>query len=131
MTTKIKEESLYNSIEEGSLKNIEINLQCSCLNRLYDDKFHEWNLIPLNSIKSTFWIIFKLHSNLDFDDSTILTFSTFYKLLFRNWCKYLSSFVNIPSSILSQSRSSQYKVLNTYFNLNKKLHTFGLSNTQL
>ena len=51
---------------------------------------------------STFGVNFKFHSNLDFDDSKILTFASFYKQLFRNWRKYLSSSVNIPSSILSQ-----------------------------
>ena len=72
---------------------------------LYDTfiYFHEWKLIPLhliNLIKSTFRINF--HSNLDFDDSKILTFPSFYKQFFRNWHKYLSSSVNISSSILSQ-----------------------------
>ena len=51
---------------------------------------------------STFGVNFKFHSNLDFDDSKILTFASFYKQLFRNWRKYLSSSVNISSSILSQ-----------------------------
>ena len=64
--------------------------------------FYEWKLIPLHLIKSTFAIMFKLHSNLDFDDSKNLTSSSFYEQLFRNWRKYLSSSVNIPSSILSQ-----------------------------
>ena len=45
---------------------------------------------------------FNFHSNLDFDNSKILTFPSFYKQLFRNWHKYLSCSVNIPSSILSQ-----------------------------
>ena len=107
LTSKIKHETLCNSFEEGGLKNVDINskiasLQCSWVKRLYDDKFHEWKLIPLHLIKSTFGINFKFHSNLDFDDSKILTFPSFYKQLFRNWRKYLSYSVNIPSSILSQ-----------------------------
>ena len=53
-------------------------------------------------IKSPFGINFKFHSNLDFDDSKILTFPSFYKQLFGNWRKYLSSSVNIPSFVLSQ-----------------------------
>ena len=93
--------------EEGGLKNIDINskiasLQCSWVKRLHDDKFHEWKIILSHLIKSTFRINFKFHSSLDFDDSKILTFPSFYKQLFRNWRKYLSSSVNIPSSILSQ-----------------------------
>ena len=59
-------------------------------------------LIPLHLINSAFGISFKFHLNLDFNNSKILTFPSFYKQLFRNWSKYLLSFVNIPCSILSQ-----------------------------
>ena len=107
LTPKIKHETLCNTFEEGGLKNVDIDskiasLQCSLVKRLYDDKFHEWKLIPLHLIKSTFGINFNFDSNLDFDDSKILTFSSCYKQLFRHWRKYLSSSVNIPSSMLSQ-----------------------------
>ena len=93
--------------EEGGLKNIDINskiasLQCSWVKRLHDDKFHEWKIILSHLVKSTFRINFKFHSSLDFGDSKILTFPSFYKQLFRNWRKYLSSSVSIPSSTLPQ-----------------------------
>ena len=106
MTPKIKHETLCNSFE-GSLKNVDVNskiagLQCSWVKQLYDDKFHEWKLISFHLIKSAFGINFKFHSNLDFDDSKIFTFPSFYKQLFLNWPKYLSSSVNIRSSVLSQ-----------------------------
>ena len=78
------------------------SLQCSWIKRLYDDKFHEWKLIPLYLIKSTFGINFKLHSSMDFDDSKISIFPTIYKQLFRNWCKYLCFSITIPFSSLSQ-----------------------------
>ena len=76
MTPKIKHELLCSSFEEGDLKNVGINLenasvQCSWIKRLHDNKFHEWKLIPLHLIKSTFGINYKFHSNLDFDDSKI------------------------------------------------------------
>ena len=98
LTPKIKHETLYNSFKEGGLKNVDINskiasLHCSWIKQLYDDKFHEWKLIPIHLIKSTFGINFKFHSNLDFDDSKSLTFYSFYKQLFCNWRKYLSSSV--------------------------------------
>ena len=107
MTPKIKHETLCNSFDEGCLKNVDINLkiasfQCSWIKQLYDDKFHKWKLIPLHLIKSRFEINFKFHLNLDFDDSKIRTFLSFYNQLFHNWRKYLSSTVNIPSSILTQ-----------------------------
>ena len=76
MTPKTKHEPLCSSFEEGDLKNVGINLKiaslpCSWIKRLHDDKFHEWKLIPLHLIKSTFGINCKFHSNLDFDDSKI------------------------------------------------------------
>ena len=98
---------MCNTFEEGDLKNVDIysktpSLQCSWVKRLYYDKFHEWKLIPLHLIQSTFGINFKFHSSLDFDYSYILRFPSFYKQPSRNWRKYLSSSVNIPSSILLQ-----------------------------
>ena len=105
MTSKIKHETLCNSFEEGGLRNVDIkskvaSLQCSWIKRLYDGKFHEWKLIAPHLIICNFGINFKFHSNLDFDDSKVLTFPSFYKQLFCKW--YLPSFVNIASSILSQ-----------------------------
>ena len=57
LTSKIKYETLRNSFEESSLKNVDIDskiasLQCSWIKRLYDDEFHEWKLIALQLIKS-------------------------------------------------------------------------------
>ena len=70
--------------------------------KIYVKRLHEWTLIPLHLIKSNFEIKFhvnKFCSNLDFDDSKILTFPAFYTQLFRDWCNYLSSSVNVLSSI--------------------------------
>ena len=64
--------------------------------------FQEWKLISFHLIKSTFGINFKSHSNLDFADSKILTFPSFFKKSFRNWQEYLSSCVIIPSLISSK-----------------------------
>ena len=57
LTSKIKYETLRNSFEKSSLKNVDIDskiasLQCSWIKRLYDDEFHEWKLIALDLIKS-------------------------------------------------------------------------------
>ena len=80
--------------------------------RLYGHKLHEWKVIPLLFIKFAFGVNFKFHSNLDFDDSKILTFPLFYKQLFRNWRKYLFSCFNIPSSILSLPIWYKFKTWN-------------------
>ena len=123
MTPKSKHETLCNSFKAGGLENVDINskiasLQCSWIKQLYDGKFHEWKLIPLHLIKSTFGINFKFDSNLDFDDSKILKFPLFYKQLFRNLRKYLYSSVNIPSSILSQPYQ---------FRLSQQFYQFGIT----
>ena len=62
----------------------------------------EWKLIPFHLIKSTIGINFKFHSNLDYEDSKILSFPSFYKQLLLHWRKKLSSSFNISSYILSQ-----------------------------
>ena len=74
----------------------------------------EWKLIPFHLIKSTIGINFKFHSNLDYDDSKILSFPSFYKQLLLHWRKKLSSSFNISSYILSQpiwyNKSIKYTV---------------------
>ena len=107
LITKIKHETLCNSFEDGGLKNIDINskvasFQCSQIKQLWDDKFDKWKLIPIHLIKSNFVINLKFHSNLDLEDSKILTIPSFSKQLSHKWRKQLSSSVNIASSILSQ-----------------------------
>ena len=54
---KIKHSTLCNSFATGGLKNVDINtkiasLQCSWIKQLYDDSFHEWQLIPLHLINN-------------------------------------------------------------------------------
>ena len=56
---KIKHETICNTCEKGGLKNIDNNsktrsLQCLWIQKLYDDSFHEWKLIPLYLIKKSF-----------------------------------------------------------------------------
>ena len=80
--------------------------------RLYGHKLYEWKVIPLLFIKFAFGVNFKFHSNLDFNDSKILTFSLFYKQLFRSWRKYLFCSFNIPSSILSLPTWYKFKTWN-------------------
>ena len=79
LTSKIEHENLFNSFEEGCLKNAAIHskvAQCSWITiwQVCDDNFHERKLITLHLIKSSFEINFKCHSNLDFEDSEILAF---------------------------------------------------------
>ena len=50
---KIKHETLSNTFETGSLKNVDIDLkvislQCSWVKKLYEENFHEWKVISLH-----------------------------------------------------------------------------------
>ena len=77
LTPKIKHQTLCNSFEEVDLKNVEIDskiasLQCSWIKRLHDYKFHEWKLIPLHLIQSTFGIFYLLFYQNQFGITKIL-----------------------------------------------------------
>lgn len=69
--------------KEGGLKNVDINLKCSWIKQLYNDRFHKWKLIPLQLIQSTCGTNFKFHSNLDFDESKNLTCPSLLKQVFH------------------------------------------------
>ena len=64
---KIKRETICNAFRNGGLKYVDAtneikSLQCSWIKRLYDDKFHEWKLIPQYLIKNVFGLDFIFHS---------------------------------------------------------------------
>ena len=67
---KIKHTTLCNNYDNGGLKNIDISsriisLQCSWINKLYNNTTPSWKVIPLHLIKTNLGINFKFHSNLD------------------------------------------------------------------
>ena len=69
---KIKHETLRMEFKAGGLKSVDIrfkfvSLQCSWVKKLYDDCFHEWNIIPLHLFNNFFGTSFKLCSNLHFE----------------------------------------------------------------
>ena len=105
--TKIKHSTLCNSYENGSLKDVDIfykikSLQCSWIRRLFDDNFHDWEVIPSFLIKKKFGENFKFHSNVDFTKCSLNNFPRFYKEILTRWSKYLSFPVSLPSTITSQ-----------------------------
>ena len=58
-TPKIKHQTLFSDCKRGCLKDIDISnkmitLKCSWIRTLYDNSFHEWKLIPLYLIKTSF-----------------------------------------------------------------------------
>ena len=103
---KIKHQTLCNSFETGGLKNVDINVKttsllCSWVQKLYDNNFHEWKIIPLHLIVKNFGNKFNFHSNLSFNKDLIDDFPLFYKNIFNFWSKHLSVSPELPSLILS------------------------------
>ena len=103
---KIKHETLCNDYKAGGLKNVDIPnkiiaLQCSWIRRIYDNSFHEWNLISQYLIEKSLGTSFKFRSNLLFK-SNKTKFFPFYRHIILNWKKHLAMITEVPSCILSQ-----------------------------
>ena len=106
-TPKIKYETLCNDYKAGGLKDVDIPskiiaLQCSWIRRFYNNSFHEWKLIPLDLIKTSFGRSFKFHSNLLFKSNKTKFFPSFYREIILYWKKHVAMMTEIPSCILSQ-----------------------------
>ena len=93
--------------KNGKLKNVDIffkigSLLCSWVKRLYSESFHEWKIIPLYFIESVFGKNFKFHSNLDFKNSTLNYFPSYYHKVFTNWKSFFSTSPIVISRILNK-----------------------------
>ena len=103
---KIKHETLSNTFYTASLKNVDINLkvislQCFWVEKLYDENFHEWKVIPLHLICITFGQNFKFRSNLSYDARLLTSFPIFYRNIFCYWSQHFTVSPELPSCILS------------------------------
>ena len=84
---KIKHSTLCNEYENGTLKNVDVFtkvviLQCSWINKLFDNNFHQWKVIQLYLC---YWYLmrnFKFHSNLEISRSVLWAFLNFIKSYF-------------------------------------------------
>ena len=104
---KIKHETLRMDFKNGGLKNVDIkykiaSLQCSWIQRLYDDNNHDWKIIPKYFISTFFGKKFIFHSNLNFSQELIKSFPPFYRSIFINWKTFFYSSPDSPSCILSE-----------------------------
>ena len=87
----IKHDTLCNNFTEGDLKSVDIKQKISALRgswiqRLYNENFHEWKLIPLRYIHETFGKNFKFQANLHIPSDLICTFLTFYQDIITSLC---------------------------------------------
>ena len=104
---KIRHNTLRSSYENGGLKSVDIktkiaSLQCSWIRRLYDDKFHEWKIIPSNLIQKYLGKNFKFHNSMNIKKDLVSKFPAYYQEIFNKW-KLSFCFPSIvPSAILSE-----------------------------
>ena len=103
-----------NDYKEGGLKSVDIelkiaSLKCSWIQRLYNEKFHDWKLIPLHYIEKILGKHFKFHSNLNIPPNLLRSFPKFYREIINWWSKLYSRQPTVPSTI-----SSQFLWFNTF-----------------
>ena len=87
---KIKHDTLCNNFTKGGLKNLDIKhkfsvLRCSWIQRLYNENFHEWRLIPLRYIHKAFDKNLKFYSNLHIPSDLICTFPNICQDIITSW----------------------------------------------
>ena len=104
---KIRHETLRMDFKNGGLKNVDIqykiaSLQCSWVQRLYDDNTHDWKIIPKFLISTFFGNKFVFHSNLNFCQTLLKSFPLFYRLILITWKTFFYSSPDTPSCILSE-----------------------------
>ena len=103
---KISHKTLCNNFENGGLKHVDISskiisLQCSWLQKLCDENFHEWKITPPHFIIKYFGKSFKFRSCLSFDPKLLIKFPEFYRNILFQWSSSLFASSELPSCILS------------------------------
>ena len=93
---KIKHTTLCCDYTDGGLKSVYIfskivSLQCSWVRQLFDNNFHQWNVIPLYLVKKYLCKNFKFHSNLDLRKYRLRIFSNYYQEMLYKWGKLHNS----------------------------------------
>ena len=83
-STKLKHTTLWNKYEQGGLKTVDMfpkitSLQCSWVEKIYDDSFHARKVITLFLIKNYLVKNFLFYSNLSISQKIIKRFPKFYQ----------------------------------------------------
>ena len=76
-------------------------MQCSWVERLFQDNFHDWKII-LFSIGKRLGKNFKFHNNIDISNYILSKFPNFYQDFFIKWINDFTSKSTIPSVMLSE-----------------------------
>ena len=77
-------------------------MQCSWVERLFEDDFHDWKVIPLFLIGKHLGKNFKFHNNIDINNEVLSKFPSFYQDIFIKWINNFTSKPTVPSMILSE-----------------------------
>ena len=98
--------SLFNNLENGGLKHVDISskiikLQCSRLRKLCDENFLEWKITPSHLINKYFGKSFKFHLCLSFNRKLLIKFPKSYKNILFQWSSSFFASTELPSCILS------------------------------
>ena len=104
---KIKYSTLCNGYEKGGIKNVDFrnkikSMQCSWVNRLSEDDFHDWKVIPRFLIGKHLGKNFKFHDNIDINNGILSKFLSFYQDIFIKWINNFTAKPTLPSMILSE-----------------------------
>ena len=79
-----------------------ISLQYSWLQKLCDENFHEWKIIPSHLISKYFGRLFKFLLGLSFNHKILIKFPEIYKNVLFQWSSSLFA-SELPSCIMSNS----------------------------
>ena len=104
---KIKHSTLCNGYANGRLKNVDLrnkitSIQCSWVQRLFEDDFHDWKVIPLFLIGKYLCKNFKFHNNIELSNDILSKFPSFYQDIFIKWINNYNEKPTLPSMILSE-----------------------------
>ena len=107
LNPKIKNSTINNNYEISELKNVNIaakvsSLQSSWIERLFDENFHDWKILPLHIIHKSLGKKFVFHSNLKVNKKLIKSFPKYYREIINTWGNKFSCQTLVPSAILSQ-----------------------------
>ena len=80
-----------------------ISLQYSWLQKLCDENFHEWKIIPSHLISKYFGRSFKFLLRLSFNHKILIKFPEIYKNVLFQWSSSLFAFSELSSCIMSNS----------------------------
>ena len=103
---KVRHSFIIADYTEGGQKDVDISakikaLQLVWVRRLFEENFHPWKLIPLNSL-SSYGIKSSLHSNLQLAVDLLRCLPNFYKTIIQHWTQFARCVPSNASEVMSE-----------------------------